>query len=138
MEPNRGLSDNHKPNGFSKIERKRKTPAHHGDSDPSVGGCFLLFSGKLDSNNIKGTPTTPLVMTFPINPPACRGRSREKDNAPSPLSAPSVHTPWACCRAASPALPVVPGCCRIRPPRRCSRWQEWCMTFANVAMAKPL
>ena len=138
MEPNCGLSDNHKPNGFSKIERKRKTPAHHGDSDPSVSGCFLLFSGKLDSNNIKGTPTTPLVMTFPINLSVYRGRSRGKDNAPSPLSAPSVRTPRAYYTAVSPAPPAVPGCYRTRPPRRCSRWQGWCMTFANVAMAKPL
>ena len=28
--------------------------------------------------------------------------------------------------AASPVLPAVPGCCRIRPPRRCSRWQGQC------------
>ena len=61
-----------------------------------------------------------------LNSPACRGRSREKDNASSPLSAPSVHTPRAYYTAASPALPAVPGCCRTHPRRRCSRWQEWC------------
>ena len=44
-----------------------------------------------------------------LNPPACHGRSREKDNAPSPLSVPSVHTPRAYYTAASPALPAVPG-----------------------------
>ena len=38
IEPNRGLSDNHKPNRFTRIERKRKMPAHCGDSTPSVGG----------------------------------------------------------------------------------------------------
>ncbi len=41
-------------------------PAHHGDSVPSVGGCFLLFSGKLDSNNIKGAPTTPWCCPMPL------------------------------------------------------------------------
>ena len=66
MEPNHGLSDNHKPNRFTRIERKRKMPAHHGDSVPSVGGCFLLFSGKLDSNNIKGAPTTPWCCPMPL------------------------------------------------------------------------
>ena len=49
-----------------------------------------------------------------LNLLACHGRSREKDNALSPLSAPSVHTPRAYCRAASPVLPAVPGCCRTR------------------------
>ena len=79
-----------------------------------------------------------MAMAFPINLPVCRGRSREKDNAPSLHPAPSEHTPRAYYTAASPALPAVPGCCRTHPRRRCSRWQEWCMTFANVAMAKPL
>ena len=46
-----------------------------------------------------------------------------KANAQSPLSAPSVRTPAVYCTAASLVLPAVPGCCRIRPPRRCSRWQ---------------
>ena len=48
-----------------------------------------------------------------LNPPACRGHSREKDNAPSPLSAPSVRTPRACSITASPVLPAVPGCCAV-------------------------
>ena len=38
VEPNRGFSDKHKPNRFTRIERKRKMPAHGGDSTPSVGG----------------------------------------------------------------------------------------------------
>ena len=38
VEPNRGFSDNHKPNRFTRIEQKRKMPAHCGDSTPSVGG----------------------------------------------------------------------------------------------------
>ena len=61
-----------------------------------------------------------------LNLPVCRGRSRGKGNAPFPLSAPSVRTPRAHCRAASPVLPAVPGCCRTRPRRRCSQWQGWC------------
>ena len=60
-----------------------------------------------------------------LNPPACRGHTPATDSAPSPLSAPSVHTPRACCRAASPALPAVPGYCRTRPRWRCSQWQGW-------------
>ena len=36
------------------------------------------------------------------------------------------RTPRAYYTAASLALPAVPGCCRTRPPRRCSRWQDWC------------
>ena len=33
------------------------------------------------------------------------------------------HTPRGYGTAASPVLPVVPGCCRIHPQWRCSRWQ---------------
>jgi len=79
-----------------------------------------------------------MAMAFPINLPICRGRSRGKDNAPSLHPAQAERIPRACCRAASPVLPAVPGSCRTQPRRRCSRWQGWCMTFANVAMAKPL
>ena len=79
-----------------------------------------------------------MAMAFPINLPLCRGRSRGKDNAQSLHPEQAGRIPRACCRAASPALPAVPGCCRTHPRRRCSRWQGWCMTFANVAMAKPL
>ena len=79
-----------------------------------------------------------MAMAFPINLPICRGRSRGKDNAQSLHSEQAGRIPRACCRAASPALPAVPGCCRTHPQWWCSRWQGWCMTFANVAMAKPL
>ena len=80
----------------------------------------------------------PTLLGRSVNLPACRGHTPATGNAPSPLSAPSVHTPRAYCRAASPAPPAVRGCCRTRPQWRCSRWQGWYMTFANVAMAKPL
>ena len=63
---------------------------------------------------------------YNVNLPACHGHTPATGSAPSPLSAPSVRTPRACCRAASPVLPVVPGCCRTHPPQRCSRWQGWC------------
>lgn len=36
-----------------------------------------------------------------------------------------VHTPKACCRAASPVLPVALGCRRIHSRWRCSQWQQW-------------
>ena len=61
-----------------------------------------------------------------LNLPVYRAHTPATGSAPSPLSAPSVRTPRACYRAASPALPAVPGCCRTHPRRRCSRWQEWC------------
>ena len=44
-----------------------------------------------------------------VNLPACRVRTQGKDSAPSPLPAPSAHTPRACCTAASPVLPAVLG-----------------------------
>ena len=61
-----------------------------------------------------------------LNSPDCRGHSRGKDNAQSLRPEQAGRIPRACCRAASPALPAVPGCCRTHPRRRCSRWQEWC------------
>ena len=61
-----------------------------------------------------------------VNPPAYHGHRRVRDNTQSHRSIPSVHTPRVCCRAASPVLPAVPGCCRIRPPRQCSQWQGRC------------
>ena len=62
-----------------------------------------------------------------LNLLACRGHSQARDNAQSCRSTPSGHTLKAYCTAASPVLPAAPGCCRIRPPRRCSQWQEWCL-----------
>ena len=68
-----------------------------------------------------------MAMAFQkVNLPVCYGRSRGKDNAQFLPQAQAVRTPRAYYTAASPALPAVPGCCRTRPPRRCSRWQEWC------------
>ena len=55
--------------------------------------------------------------TLSINLPFFRGRIPARDSAPSLLPAQAVRTPAACCTAATPVLPVVPGCCRIRPPR---------------------
>ena len=49
-----------------------------------------------------------------LNLPACRAHTPAIGSAPSPLLAPSGHTPRAYCRAASPVLPAVPGCCRTR------------------------
>ena len=49
--------------------------------------------------------------------PVCRGRNQARDNVQSSHPAQTGHTPRVCCRAASPVLPAVPGCCRIRPPR---------------------
>ena len=54
---------------------------------------------------------------YVIDLPACRGRNQARDNVQSPHPAQAGHTPRACCRAASPVLPAVPECCRIRPPR---------------------
>ena len=56
-------------------------------------------------------------VTLSINLPIFHGRNQARDNAQSPLSAPSVRTPAVYCTAASLVLPAVPGCCRIRPPR---------------------
>ena len=56
-------------------------------------------------------------VTLSINLPFFHGRNQARDNAQSPHPAQAVHTPKAYCTAASPALPAVPGCCRIRPPR---------------------
>ena len=49
-----------------------------------------------------------------LNLPVYRAHTPATGSAPSPLSAPSVRTPRAYCRAASPVLPAVPGCCRTR------------------------
>ena len=68
----------------------------------------------------------PTLLGRSVNFPSCHAHTPATGSAPSPLSAPSVHTPRAYYTAASPALPAVPGCCRTRPPRRCSRWQGWC------------
>ena len=46
------------------------------------------------------------------------------DSAPSPLSAPSGYTPRAYCRAASPVLLAVPGCCR-------------CLLYTSATSATP-
>ena len=56
-----------------------------------------------------------------------------RDNAQSPHPVQAVRTPRAYCRAASPALPAVPGCCRIRPRWRCSRCAkfQWELTIAR-------
>ena len=56
-------------------------------------------------------------VTLSINLPFFHGRNQARDNVQSPHPAQDGHTPRACCRAASPVLPAVPGCCRIRPPR---------------------
>ena len=66
----------------------------------------------------------PTLLGRSVNLPACRGHTLATGNAPSPLSAPSVHTPRACSTAASPALPAALGYGRTRPRWRCSRWQE--------------
>ena len=66
----------------------------------------------------------PTLLGRSVNLPACRGHTLATGNAPSPLSAPSVHTPRAYYTAASPALPAVQGRCRIRSQWLCSRWQE--------------
>ena len=52
-----------------------------------------------------------------VNLPVCRGHIPVIGNAQSLHPAQAGHTPRACCRAASPVLPAVPGRCRIRPPR---------------------
>ena len=67
-----------------------------------------------------------------LNLPGCRGHTPATDSAPSPLSAPSVRTPRAYCKAANPALSTALGCCRTRPPRRCSRWQGWSHPGTNA------
>ena len=68
-------------------------------------------------------------VSLSINLPFCRGRSRARDNVLSPHPAQAEHTLTAYCTVASPALPAAPGCCRTRPPRRCSRWQRWSLNF---------
>ena len=56
-------------------------------------------------------------VTLSINLPFFHGHSQVTGSAQSPHPAQAVHTPAAYCTAASPVLPTVPGCCRIRPPR---------------------
>ena len=48
-------------------------------------------------------------VTLSINLPIFHGRNQARDNAQSPLSAPSVRTPAVYCTAASLVLPAVPG-----------------------------
>ena len=49
---------------------------------------------------------------YVIDLPVCHGRNQARDNVQSSHPAQAVHTPRVCCRAASPALPAVPWCCR--------------------------
>ena len=65
----------------------------------------------------------PTLLGRSVNLPAYRGHTLATGNAPSPLSAPSVHTPRACCTEASPALLVALGRFHIRPPQRRSQWK---------------
>ena len=56
-------------------------------------------------------------VTLSINLPFFHGHSQVTGSAQFPHPAQAAHTPTAYGRAASPVLPVVPGCCRIRPSR---------------------